>query len=293
MNLKEGTRRLGIVLGILGGVLGTFIAYQNGVDLWHTHVAHKRFESLLGSPTMLKVVKTEALSQESLSTAALTSDASMAQQKPPAEQQYSDLPKGAKIVFDPKSTSPPLFDMSKAKPIDYDALAQQVRSKSSKMQLMPPAGYVEVPPPQKLRAGESLVVPVNRDGIQEVTFDTIGVSVIQLSTGESVLKTESPALWAFAVLFLYPVNRFFGALGFTSRPDMGWRWIHSKVAHLEPRSSLTSPAPQKDNQRLRESDSNQLVKPARRSPWHRAFRRLEKRATSSSPEWLRSALVRA
>ncbi len=214
MNLKEGTRRLGIVLGILGGVLGTFVAYQNGVDLWHTHVAHKRFESLLGSPTMLNVVKTETLLQESLSTAALTPDAFMAQQKPPAEQQYSDLPKGAKIVFDPKSTSPPLFDMSKAKPIPPAILPADFNKwDPPKAVAADEFDQYKRPPPQKLRAGESPVVQVNRDGIQEVTFNATGVSAIQLSTGESVLKTEPPALWAFAVLFLYPVIGFLAPWG--------------------------------------------------------------------------------
>ncbi len=59
MNIKEGLRRLGIVLGALGGVVGVMAGYTGAQDLWNHRAAHKKFQSLMASTTMLKVAKVE------------------------------------------------------------------------------------------------------------------------------------------------------------------------------------------------------------------------------------------
>ena len=57
MNFREGTRRLGIVLGVLGGAVGAFAGYPSARDLWNARAASNEFESLMTSPTMMKVAK--------------------------------------------------------------------------------------------------------------------------------------------------------------------------------------------------------------------------------------------
>ena len=55
MNVREGMRRLGILLGVCGGILGGFIAYSTAETLWNTGAAYRKFASLMASPAMHKV----------------------------------------------------------------------------------------------------------------------------------------------------------------------------------------------------------------------------------------------
>jgi hypothetical protein len=57
MNLREGMRRLGILLGVSGGILGGCLAYSDARATWDNHTAHRKFESLMASPTMQKVAE--------------------------------------------------------------------------------------------------------------------------------------------------------------------------------------------------------------------------------------------
>src|ERR1017187_8125646 len=57
MNVKEGMRRLGLLLGVCGGILGGCLAYGDAAKVWENHAAHRRFLSLLASPTMQKVAR--------------------------------------------------------------------------------------------------------------------------------------------------------------------------------------------------------------------------------------------
>lgn len=50
INVREGVRRLSIVLGILGAILGTLAAFPSARDLWDARMASKRFESLTALP---------------------------------------------------------------------------------------------------------------------------------------------------------------------------------------------------------------------------------------------------
>src|SRR5262249_10634228 len=57
MNVKRGTRRLGIVLGLCGAILGGYLARSYARAVWHNYMASRRFESLMASPTIEKVAK--------------------------------------------------------------------------------------------------------------------------------------------------------------------------------------------------------------------------------------------
>jgi hypothetical protein len=57
MNVKKGTRRLGIVLGLCGAILGGYLARSYARAVWHNYRASSRFESLRASPTIQKVAK--------------------------------------------------------------------------------------------------------------------------------------------------------------------------------------------------------------------------------------------
>lgn len=54
MNVNEGLRRLGIVLGLLGAIAGGIAGFRVGRPAWSAFAAHRRFQSVLSSPTMVR-----------------------------------------------------------------------------------------------------------------------------------------------------------------------------------------------------------------------------------------------
>jgi hypothetical protein len=57
MNVGEGTRRLAILLGVLGAVVGALAGQTGARKLWNARASSTRFESLMSFPTMRKVAK--------------------------------------------------------------------------------------------------------------------------------------------------------------------------------------------------------------------------------------------
>src|SRR5262245_3594767 len=126
MNIREGVRRLGILLGASGAILGGSLAFKDAQTLWNTRTAHRNFEAVMASSTMQRIAKAAREQKESGGFAAL----------------------------------------------------------------------------------------VNVDGIKQVEVDRAGVvSSIELSTGESVHRTEAPALKAYVSLLLYPMLGFLAPWG--------------------------------------------------------------------------------
>src|SRR3990167_3652378 len=68
MNTREGMRRLGIVLGVVGGGIGGFFGYIDAQNLWNTHMAHKKFESLMALPAVQEATGFTRVTAEGLTT---------------------------------------------------------------------------------------------------------------------------------------------------------------------------------------------------------------------------------
>src|SRR5262245_31567621 len=63
MNAREGMRRLGILLGVSGGILGGFLGCSDAQDLWSHWNAHRQFESLMALPVTQKVASAAKIHQ--------------------------------------------------------------------------------------------------------------------------------------------------------------------------------------------------------------------------------------
>ena len=55
MNVREGVRRLGIMLVACGAILGFIVGFSSSEAPWKIAAEHRRFESLMKSPTMRRV----------------------------------------------------------------------------------------------------------------------------------------------------------------------------------------------------------------------------------------------
>ena len=176
-------RRLGILLGACGAIFGGCLAYSDARASWDNYAAHRKFQSLMASPTMQKVAK-----------------AARAYLKP---DQFGGIPVvESQVRMNADGTigagSIPDFDQFKAA---YNTKTiTQSRSK-----------FVPPPPIPDDQRGDlrGLLVSVDLDGIKEVTVDKDGlVSSIQPSTGGSVQRVDSPPLQAYLIPVIYPVFGF-------------------------------------------------------------------------------------
>lgn len=52
MNLREGTRRLALLLGAVGAILGGFASYSELQTMLEQRASHNRFEQLAASPVV-------------------------------------------------------------------------------------------------------------------------------------------------------------------------------------------------------------------------------------------------
>ena len=57
VNFREGMRRLGLLLGLLGACAGAVVAWDGTRTAWTAYKTHGRFESVMASPTMQNVAK--------------------------------------------------------------------------------------------------------------------------------------------------------------------------------------------------------------------------------------------
>lgn len=172
MNVREGMRRLGILLGACGAILGGCLAYSDARTTWGSYAAHRKFESLMASPIMQKVAK----AARDYLRPNIYGDFRVVKSQ---VLTYSDGTIWENVAE--VSPSPPDFDQWKAEQQRLD----------------------------ELKVAGAIPVSVYLDGIKQVTVDKAGVVVsIELSKGESVQSVEPPAMKAYAVPLLYPILGF-------------------------------------------------------------------------------------
>ena len=178
MNIREGMRRIGILLGVSGGLLGGSLAYSEAQNLWTTRAAHKKFEFLMTTPTMQKVAKDMKIDYDALAKQARA--ISSLPSAPVAPGDFMEMQRKGTQTF-----VPPRIDEWEGPAIKDDE-----------------NGGRHLLPANPLLRG-------NRDGINTVNVDPARmVSSIELSTGELITRTEAPHLSAYLLLLLYPVLGF-------------------------------------------------------------------------------------
>jgi hypothetical protein len=171
MNFGEGMRRLGIVLGVVGGAIGMLSGYESARTVWNAHITHQRFESLMASPLMLRVAK----------------DA-----KEFKAENWNEADQVA--IMNALAADP---DFLKLSPDAQKRVFLRVKGCTAPSE-----------------EGDVMDVLVNLGGVKEVMVDKSRlISSIELSTGESIPRTEPPTLIAFMALLLYPLGGFLAPWG--------------------------------------------------------------------------------
>jgi hypothetical protein len=213
MNVREGTRRLGIVLGLCGAILGGYLARSYARAVWHNYRASSRFTSLIASPTIQRVAKAIREYQNGPFATYSWMNYRFNQQsgkldRPPSYQadikglvadsrfQNLDTPAQKAVLGKIDSRFSGLSDS------DLQSLKQRMAAITAEAH---PIDSRKLDTPDKAGA---IKVLVNAGGIKEVLAGKDGISEIHLSTGEAVRRTEAPRPMAYLRPLLYPLLGF-------------------------------------------------------------------------------------
>jgi hypothetical protein len=188
MNLKEGLRRTGIVLGVLGACAGCVLAYADAAPLWRTWGEYKRFQALLGTPTVRRA-----------------SGADWSAKHSPGADKWCDVdpsvkppPPGYRIIDPCYETN--AGEKGKLHWIEMPPWEQDWSKH-------PPVPGQVVNTVMRL---ESFAPDPNGNGIDVIHYDIKGVvTSLELSTGEKIERLQSPSfLRLFVVPLLFPLAGF-------------------------------------------------------------------------------------
>jgi hypothetical protein len=210
MNIREGMRRLGILIGAAGGILGGFFASTDAQTVWSAFRANRKFESLMATPTMQKVIadpfarfggwptasENPNAKDKQAASAPTDPDQFMAQRRAARVKSLPPPPPGYKL--DPPhrpdgASTPPSAESGQASesPDDWQSVFEGDGT-----------GGIYLLEAHPLLKG-------NPDGIAKIQFDDgQRVTSIELSTGESAHRTDAPKASACLMLFAYPVLGF-------------------------------------------------------------------------------------
>jgi hypothetical protein len=212
MNMREGMRRLGILLGVLGGMIGALAAYSTARELWSASQAHKRFESLMASRTMQELASAAKDQWRTRNAPEPPIPPSPPGFKP--ETHWGSLmATPAQVLQDPMFQGLPLEERRKVLLRVDPSFGELARDQQDKVLSWKPDKKLGPPPdtlpPDFFDKPVRYLVAVNAGGIRDATVDQTGtVTSIRLVTGESVQRIP-PASWrAWFSLLIYPLLGF-------------------------------------------------------------------------------------
>lgn len=188
MNLKEGMRRTGIVLGLLGACAGGVLAYATASPVWKAWRDQRRFQALVDTPTVRRVSGAEWFAKHS-----------------PGADKWCDVDPTVKVPPGYRLDGPCYETNSDDKGRLHWVELQPWERDWSKEQ-HPVVGQVVN---TLLRLESFAPNHPNRDGIALIYYDVRGaVTSFELATGEKIEQHSRPSLLAFAVPLLLPLVGF-------------------------------------------------------------------------------------
>jgi hypothetical protein len=214
MNVREGMRRLGILLGVGGAILGGYLAYGDATAVWVNYTASRRFESLTASPAVQRVAKAIREYQNGPFATYPWSNYRFNEKSgkldPPAAYQADIKGLLADQRFQNLDTPWQKAVLGRIDPRFSELSDSDLQSFKQRIAALTGEGHARDSgklgdTPDKTRG---IKVSVNLDGIKEVVAGKDGISQIQLSTGESIRKAQAPHRRAYLRLLLYPFLGF-------------------------------------------------------------------------------------
>jgi hypothetical protein len=182
MNFREGFRRTGILLGILGACAGAVLTYATAPPAWRAWREHKKFESLLTTTTVRKATGASWFARHS---------PGKDKWKSCDDEPNGKWPQGYKTMGPCYETS--AADKGRLHWTDDGVGATVWNGETTVM----------------LRL-ESFAPQPNPDGIANIRYDANGsVTLLELATGDVLVKTPSPPYFVETLVpFSFPIIGF-------------------------------------------------------------------------------------
>jgi hypothetical protein len=222
MNLREGTRRLALLLGVAGLVFGGFVSYMELQSVQDQRARHNRFEQLAASDVVQqerKILKAwkpvpETAPDFLAGAKPVLLDFSRAKpipgrdKTPPAshQQKIEGLPPGAIVR--------PMGDTG----LPAGAIVKPIAQHPAGEDLPPGATVASVPQtatPQQPQADPyaAITIPipsdVNGGGIETINWShNYGVASIKTEDGQTLYPTVAPSAWLYLLILLLPLLGF-------------------------------------------------------------------------------------
>jgi hypothetical protein len=199
LNLREGTRRLALLLGVVGAILGGFASYVELQTTLAQRTRHNRFEQLAAS----EVVQHERKCRQAGILSGCPdniSDLVFAPIQKPQRTFQIDPKTGERI-----QAAPDFIPDTSQKHGPWEKYADKGTS-----------GAV-------LDMSKSIPIPsvVMKNGIKAVNWNhDYGVESIETEDGQTLYSTLAPSAWLYLLIVLFPVLGFFIPWG-TIRA-LGW-----------------------------------------------------------------------
>lgn len=213
MNIREGSRRVGILLGVLGATIGFVAEDHDGMNLWTAHAANRQFDSLMSAPTMVQVSK--AANVEHARDVENADLGRRVKERFPGvygDLTNSDLGKKVRARYPDGSWEKHAKDVSPS-PVQPKTDA----SKTGKF-TPPPLSSHEGPTlpldlptsaPWESAPKVGFVVVIHHDGLREANVDSDGIiQSIRLEAGQVVERGEPPVVASYLKVLLYPLLGF-------------------------------------------------------------------------------------
>ena len=210
MNLREGTRRLALLLGAVGAILGGFASYTELQTVLSQRARHNKFGQLAVSD----VVQWERKCLLAAMTGGCSDDpyAATAIQAPAgdpyaATAELSDRPQKVKqTLHDPKFYELPSAEQQKVLATldpDYAQLSIQAQVEVLQIGRQKYGGSA---------AGATTPVPseVDKSGIKAINWSQdYAVESIETGDGQTLYPTPATSAWTYLLIALFPILGFF------------------------------------------------------------------------------------
>lgn len=170
MNLREGTRRLALLLGVVGILVGGFLSYLQLQQILLQRADHKRFEQL---------ASLEAVKHHSPQSIAAKWEALNARERTSA-----------------------LAHMTSEQKIKLGIVLALIEASD--------AGLPQSDsPPAELRR-DDVALGVDAGGIKTVTWNRkLKIESLEMEDGETLYPTPKPSMWSYGLIVILPIFGFF------------------------------------------------------------------------------------
>jgi hypothetical protein len=210
MNLKEGTRRLALLLGAVGAIFGGFSSYLELHTILEQGARHNKFEQLADSD----VVQRERKCRLAGMTSGCSDDPYAATAiQAPAGDPYAAT---AELSYRPQKVKQTLHD---PKFYELSSAAQQ-----KVLATLDPV-YAQLPLQEQVKvlqigrqkyggsaAGATTPVPseVDKSGIKAINWSQdYAVESIETGDGQTLYPTPATSAWTYLLIALFPILGFF------------------------------------------------------------------------------------